>query len=169
MTKRLFLFVLICLAATVCVSAQTRTVTNVDLEKYRQQRLQADREYRENYARLGLPSPDEIDRRLEERRNEMEKLSDKLRVERLAQERLDASLEQQRSQLVYGSTPNYYTPEYDGGFLSSGYGIRNRGFRRVRQFRQPSGYFAGGQFWESPPPAIYPAFRPQRTPRQLHR
>ncbi len=49
------------IAATAISSmAQNKTVTNADLEKYRQARLAAEREYRENYERLGMPSPTEL-------------------------------------------------------------------------------------------------------------
>lgn len=61
---------------------QTRTVTNADLEKYRQERLKAEKDYRENYQRLGMPSPEELDRQREESAREMTELSAKLRYER---------------------------------------------------------------------------------------
>ncbi|MBK9768953.1 MAG: hypothetical protein IPP63_19145 [Chloracidobacterium sp.] len=69
--------------------AQNKTVTNADLEKYWQARLAADREYRENYERLGMPSPTELDRRREQSRIETERLSEKLRSAELERERLD--------------------------------------------------------------------------------
>ena len=162
MAKQLFLFAIICLVATVCVSAQTRTVTNMDLEKYRQQRLQADRDYRENYERLGMPSPDEIEKRLAEKRAEMDRLADKFRDERFEIDRIETA---QQAAANNQAEPNYYMPQYDGGYFITGYGIGDRGFRRSIRTRQPRGYFVGGQFWESPPRAIYPMFRPQRQPR----
>lgn len=42
--------------------AQTKTITNTSLEKYRQKRLQAEYDLRTNYAELGFPSPDELER-----------------------------------------------------------------------------------------------------------
>ena len=36
------------LTATIAAFAQTKTITNADLEKYKQQRLAAERDYREN-------------------------------------------------------------------------------------------------------------------------
>lgn len=46
--------------AAVSAFGQTPTVTNADLEKYRQERLKAERELRENYEELGFPSPEEL-------------------------------------------------------------------------------------------------------------
>ena len=40
--------------------SQTRTITNADLEKYKQKRLAAEKELRENYRELGFPSPEEL-------------------------------------------------------------------------------------------------------------
>lgn len=47
------------------VLAQTakKTVTNEDLEKFKQKRLQAEAEYREKYKELGMPSPEELEKR----------------------------------------------------------------------------------------------------------
>ncbi|HMS40609.1 MAG TPA: hypothetical protein PKE69_10305 [Pyrinomonadaceae bacterium] len=50
MNKRL-LFILI-LTFTASAFAQTKTITNADLEKYRQKRLAAEKDYAENYERL---------------------------------------------------------------------------------------------------------------------
>lgn len=168
MTRQLFLITVICLAAVVCVSAQTKTVTNLDLEKYKQQRIQADRDYRENYERLGMPSPEEIDRRLAEKRAAIETLSDKLRTERLESERIAA--EQQAASVVSAGTavdPNYYAPQNDGWYYSTGFGWRRA--RRFQRSRQPSGYFAGGQFWETPQQRARPIRSPRVEPRRPHR
>ena len=159
MSARLIIFLLVCLGLAGVVSAQTHTVTNMDLEKYRQQRIQADRDYRQNYQRLGLPSPEEIDRRLAAKHADMEELSGKLRTERLENERIDAA--RQQTVTVNGTDSNYYVPQYDGGYYSTGYGLGDRRFRRFRQFRQPSGYFAGGQFWPTPRPIVRPILSPR--------
>ena len=55
-------------AVSILTSAQTakKTVTNQDLEKFRQQRLQAEAEYRTKYKELGMPSPEELQKRNDE-------------------------------------------------------------------------------------------------------
>lgn len=161
MKTHIFLFTLFCLTAVLSVSAQVRTVTNIDLEKYRQQRLQQETDYRENYAKRGMPSPEEIDQVLAERKVNMERLADSLRNERLVSEQLQTQLAiaQQQANLTYGSAGNYYPPFYDGGFLGGRFGFPFRHNRRSQQGRVFTDHFAGGQFWSSPPRAVFPAFR----------
>lgn len=74
------------LAAAAAAGAQTRTVTNADLEKFRQERLRAEDDYRRNYARRGMPSPEEAERINAEKRRELEELSARLRSQREASE-----------------------------------------------------------------------------------
>src|SRR5688572_27122381 len=103
MKFRIAAMVFFILATTVSLFAQSRTITNADLEKYRQVRLSAEREYRENYEKLGMPSPAELDRRREQSRIETEQLSGKLRAEQFEQDRLGLEREQlefQRRQLA---------------------------------------------------------------------
>lgn len=59
----LLLFSLIFITAGVA-SAQTarKTITNADLEKYRVQREKSEADYRANYKKLGMPSPEELER-----------------------------------------------------------------------------------------------------------
>lgn len=47
------------------VLAQTakKTITNEDLEKFKQKRLQAEAEYKAKYKELGMPSPEELEKR----------------------------------------------------------------------------------------------------------
>ena len=61
MKNKTAVFLSFILAFSFSAFAQTKTVTNADLEKFRQKRLQAEREYRENYERLGFPSPEELE------------------------------------------------------------------------------------------------------------
>src|SRR6188768_164831 len=88
MTQRSLL--IFCLILGVAGIAAAQTVTNMDLDKYRQERLSAERDYQNNYERMGFPSPAELEKQRVENRVETEKLSAKLRAERLEQERLDA-------------------------------------------------------------------------------
>jgi hypothetical protein len=66
--------------------AQTKTVTNADLEKYRQKRLAAEKEYRENYREMGFPSPEELEKQNEESARERSELAQRLRAEKIAKQ-----------------------------------------------------------------------------------
>lgn len=161
--KHRFVFLIFVVLATFIVSfAQTKVVTNDDLEAYKQQRLSADREYRENYAKLGFSSPEEYDRRLTQSRVESEQLSAKLRNERLERERLDAQRQanEQAAAGYYQSIQPVRSYYSDPGYFWS-YSTWYRPRIRPTQYYQP-GYFAGGQFWPTGSPV-----RPQPV-RQPH-
>src|SRR5687768_6320243 len=150
--RTLFAFWVI-LGLTGFVTAQSRTVTNADLEKYRQERLKNERDYRENHKSLGLPSPEELERQREQSRLETTELAAILRAERLERERIDAerAADDRRSApvsyypppLVYGQTQLFYPSHY-----SFSRGHFPRGFRGP--YVQP-GYYAGGTFIPSGP------------------
>ncbi len=123
--------------------AQTKTVTNFDLEKFKQKRLQAEKELRENYRELGFPSPEEMEKQNAESRKELSELSQRLRAERLAREALEYEAENQviysdsydqpadfiNYQQYFGatySTPNYYRNRI---YRSNGRGYGNTGVR----------------------------------------
>lgn len=78
--KYLFILALIFAAANPAAS-QTKTVTNSDLENFRQKRLKAERDYRENYEKLGFPSPAELERQNAESKRELAKLSRRIEAE----------------------------------------------------------------------------------------
>lgn len=71
--------------------AQIRTITNADLEKFRVKRVQAEKDLRENYEKLGFPSPEELERQNEESRRELDEFADQLRQERLIRESQDSN------------------------------------------------------------------------------
>src|SRR5687767_436573 len=118
MQRRFFVFCLILGLAGVAI-AQRRQVTNADLESYRQARLRAEKDYRDNYERLGFPSPEELERRREQTRAETAALSAELRAERLERERIEAERDMYERSLDRGyqyDTGNEYVPqEYWGG------------------------------------------------------
>lgn len=145
---------------------QTKSVTNAQLEKFRQERLKAEKEYRENYERLGMPSPEELERRREQSQKEMEELSAKLRAERLERERIEAEQEAARINYLNSQSgvvvePSYvpfasstYVP-FESYSYSYGYPYYYPRYRfPYRKFRPrgQTGYFAGGQFWPTPAP-----------------
>lgn len=90
MKKRILLVLSLIFSVAALTSAQTKTVTNADLESFRQKRLAAEKDYRENYAKLGFPSPQELEKQLAEDQRRLEELSEKLRAERLERERTGA-------------------------------------------------------------------------------
>ncbi|MFV0387918.1 MAG: cell envelope integrity protein TolA [Pyrinomonadaceae bacterium] len=142
------------------VFAQTRVITNADLEKYRVKRLAAEKELRENYKAMGFKSPEEQAKQDEKDRKETEELAAKLRAERIAKE--DARAQQQEVVVVYAdeqeaqqvspqadfidysqySTSTYYGsrsfPYYRGFQVRLGFGNRNFGGSN-RNYRRPVG------------------------------
>ncbi len=142
--------VLLIFAAAVSANAQRRTITNADLEKYRIERLNAEREYRENHARLGLPSPEELAKRSEASLKESMELSARLREQEIERERM--RLEFSTSPVVraevyreivepeLGLAPAYFPVFFDPGRDS----WRHRRGRPT--FRQEY-YVSGGSIW----------------------
>jgi len=81
-----FAIVILSLATAVSAFAQAKTVTNADLEKFRQKRVESEKNLRADYARKGFPSPEQIEQQNRQRRFEMEQYSDQLREQRLQSE-----------------------------------------------------------------------------------
>ena len=136
MKARILLLLCLSLLTAFSAFAQTRTVTNADLDKFKAKRLQAERDYRENYARLGFPSPEELDRQIEKSRIERQELSLRLRTERLEREKAEAlraeiaRIEERINYLESIETPVYETD------VSPFYGnpiFYGRHFRRIRR------------------------------------
>lgn len=107
--KMKLMFVLsIAFALFTSASAQNnRMVTNEDLEKYRQKRLAAERDYRENYEKMGFPSPEELERQIEQSRAERSRLSARLEAEKLQRDQLN--LERERAE-AQSRNLQYQTP-----------------------------------------------------------
>ncbi len=144
------LFVMaVTVAAAAAGSAQTRTVTNADLAKYREARIAAERELRENYRELGFPSPEELERRSVESARQLSDLAAKLRTERLAEEsaavereRIRASVSAGRQAIVVVTVPGQQ-PYFVWSYVRPPWPL-------TRGYQQP-GYAAGGQFWPTGP------------------
>lgn len=103
-SKFLLILSLILVAASV-VSAQKakKTITNFDLEKYRIQREKAEADYRENYAKRGMPSPEELQQREVENARQREELSRRLAAERQVSEQnqLRQQIAEQNARINY--------------------------------------------------------------------
>ena len=145
---KILFFVCVLLSGVIAVTAQSKVVTNTDLDKYRAEREKATADYIENYAKRGQPSPEELDRRNEQSRKELSEVSAKIWLERQERERREAEMRYveyysrpQRTEivLVEGYQTYYYPNQY---YYPNG--------RGQRQYQQP-GYFAGGQFWPTGP------------------
>lgn len=165
MKKRLlFILCLFSLASSAAI-AQTKTVTNQDLEKFRQQRLQAERDYRENYAALGFPSPEELKREREENRKERSEFAEQIRRENLEREKIEneAEYRQERLEILENNSVNQYyaqqspygTGNYSGGYfgLYSGYGYTGYAYsnRRYNDFYGRRGFGRrAGNFYNAP-------------------
>lgn len=149
MTKKLGLIFFLAAITVTAAHAQTKVVTNADLERYRTERLKAERELRENYTRLGFASPEEMAKRNAESSEQMFELSAKLRSERLEREARRAEEQQRIAPLV---VPVYQTPQTAEILIVNGYRYPLYNWRRPFPWRyQQPGYFAGGQFWPTGP------------------
>lgn len=168
MKNRMLVILALSLAAAGSGVAQTKTVTNADLSKYREKRLQAEQEYRENYAKWGMPSPEELEMEREKSRADRENLSAKLRADRLEKERLEARrAEMDADARARNASTVVVIPQADGSYIYSygpyGYGgLGRRNGRYFNSYGYSRGYFGGGQFWAQPQRPRYPAFDPGR-------
>lgn len=139
MKKKTVLLLSFILSFSAFAFAQTKTVTNADLEKFRQKRLQNEKNYRENYERLGFPSPEELERkRIEDEKNLIE-FSQQLEAQRLEREAIRAEIENQ-----YLSLQNQYqpAPEYSndnsGAYIYGGYQPFNYGYNNYDRYNRRS-------------------------------
>ncbi len=159
--KKVALIFGLVLSMTAIGAGQVRTVTNSTLQKFQEKRLAAERDYRENYARLGFPSPEDLDRQREKdtaaRLSLVVQLRDaRLEIERseLESRRLDlegASLDNAARAEQVGSYDGYggYLGNYGGGYYPHGYYRRYHGYsRNVRIFN------GGG--YRATPVGVYP-------------
>lgn len=135
--------------ATLSFAQATRTITNDDLAKYREQREQADAEYRATYKQRGLPSPEELEQREAARQKDLADYA--FRARELQQKQDEIQAQQQQNQLLIQNSysngqSGYYNsqPYYYGGgqvLYSSGYngyyGGRYRGNRQTYYNVQP--------------------------------
>jgi hypothetical protein len=143
--------------SAVAVFAQTKTVTNATLKKFSDERVQADKDLRQNYEQLGFSSPEERERRLEGWKRENQELVDKWEQEQMARQNAEALADQgsaidRLSQSLQTANPGYnqgynqgYNPGYNtneywgyGGYIdpSGNYGLRFPG----RPGYYPNGY-----------------------------
>ncbi len=147
MKKTIFLFLFLGIFGSVSTFGQTRVIRNSDLEKFRQKRLQAEKELRENYRKLGFPSPEELERQNKESFRNLTELSNRLRQQRIDRE--DREAERNNFQVTYRSesrshgfinyrdyfSPNYYYGRYGYRGINRNRRHRKRRYKN-RDFRQ---------------------------------
>jgi hypothetical protein len=149
MKAALFVFGLI-ISLTVVGFGQVRTITNATLEKFQQKRLAAEKDYRDNYERLGFPSPEELDRQRDADMEARLELAEQLRQARLEEERLELERQNialEREKLEYQTEMDRNAVDFDGGYWG-GFGFGGFGgfdgrdrfgkFRRGFRGRFPS-------------------------------
>lgn len=165
MRNKTVLLLSLILSVSAVAFAQTKTVTNSDLEKFKQKRLQNEREYRENYARLGFPSPEELERKRVEDEKNLVEYSRQLEANRLRREALQAEAANQalflRNQYQQSQGYSNYN---SGGYFYDGYSpyyYDNGYYRSNRRSTFNSTYKSG--FSNAYPWIIIPQFRNQRT------
>jgi hypothetical protein len=152
--------VLMIFAAVISVTAQKRTITNADLEKYRQERMRAEKEYMDTYERLGRPSPEELRRQRDESLAATARVAEMLMQQELEREQMELQRDQFRHEdetgprhsgaLYNGAAPGLV---YGAGYGFGGYGeyFGSRGTRRNGRpfaggYQQPY-YVGGGSIW----------------------
>lgn len=169
MKKRILLFLGFIFISANVASAQIKSVTNVDLEKFRLERVQADEEYRKNYRKLGLPSPEELKEQREQNRQELAELSGQLRKENSEREQRQREEEYRQAQIMYlrnnssqsnqgtftgndfypsGYFSTYPSYGYSGGYYDNYYYYNN--YKNSR-FGGNRGFGRGGNYYDSVP------------------
>ena len=128
MSKKFLSIIGLIFIAANAAAAQTHVVTNEDLEKYRQKRVAAERDLRENYERLGFPSPAEMQQQNERNAVERSALAARLESEKAQRDQLNLEREraaaESRSRNQQYQTPLY--PNYQNNYPSN-YGYSNYG------------------------------------------
>jgi hypothetical protein len=165
-------------AAVISVTAQKRTITNADLEKYKQERARAEKEYMDTYQQLGRPSPAELRQQRDESLASTARVAEMLMEQEFERERIELRREQTRRyddvsgrqyyESYTGIAPAYFYGGYGfGGFGAYGVGNNPRGRSRFAPYRQPYEVSGGsiilvGPRTRSAPLMATPRTRPRR-------
>jgi len=153
--KRIAVFLVVLVGGAAFADAQGRRVTNADLEKFKVKRLAAEQDLRENYARLGFPSPEEMEKQRDQEAKERMELFESLQAARLERERLEIerqrlAVEQAKAEqpiiVVEGRDDNGYFFGYStfGGGFGNRFPWRSRFPFRGRFFGNDSYRVGGG-------------------------
>ena len=99
MKKQIVVFLGLIFAFSSVAFAQMKTVTNADLEKFRQKRLEAEREYAENYKKLGFPSPEQLEQQRIKDQKDLIAFSQDIETRRIQREAIQKEQEIQTLRL----------------------------------------------------------------------
>ncbi|HLA94735.1 MAG TPA: hypothetical protein VK612_03365 [Pyrinomonadaceae bacterium] len=132
---------------------QARTVTNADLDKYKQQRLNAEKGLQDYYAKIGVTQA-ELQKREAEETKAREELSLRLRTQRLERERAEAEL---RASEMSAPQFNVFNPQAQNGYP----GYIYYGNQWIPRHRFPN-YRNNGVMWRATPMGVIyePGSRP---------
>lgn len=136
MKKQILLILSLILGASSLTFAQAvRTVTNNDLEKFRQPREQAAAAYRATYKQRGLPSPEELEQRELKRQKDLAEYAARARAAQQREYELQLRANELRtqnalieSQINYQNGGAYNQPVFVGGQISTPYGYGGGNF-----------------------------------------
>jgi len=145
-----------------------KTVTNRDLEKFRAERLKAEADYRANYKKRGMPSPEELEQREIARQRELAESARLDEAQRsIAQGDFAGRASFLRSQIVsleaqisylnneLGRLPQNRTTIYSVGYIP--YGYQQYGDGQPHNFpRQQDPYLNGARTVASPSNRNFP-------------
>ena len=132
MKKRILLFTILIFSTPVFTFAQARTITNADLEAFRNKRLAAEKDLRENYAKLGFPSPQELEKQIEQSRLEREELAAQLRQQRERELQSEIDALQVQNYFLLSQNKTYVRRERNYFYGVSPFFYYNPRFPRVR-------------------------------------
>jgi septal ring factor EnvC (AmiA/AmiB activator) len=108
-------------------NAQGKVVTNADLDKFKQKRLQAEKDLKEYYAKIGL-TEEEVAKQEATEAKQREELSARLRASRLEQERIEAESRQREEAVApVNVVVTNGIPDYSGYYLYGNRLFPNRG------------------------------------------
>jgi hypothetical protein len=73
--KKLLISLIVLSLSSFVFGQERKKITNSDLEEFKQKRIKAEEDYRKNYKRLGMPSPEELEQREAERQQRLAEFS----------------------------------------------------------------------------------------------
>lgn len=125
--KRITFLLVVLVGGVAFADAQGRRVTNAELEKFKVKRLAAEQDLRENYARLGFPSPEEMEKQRAQEAKERMELFESLQAARLERERIEVERLQAAAELARAEQPTIVVEGRDDdgyyyGYSSFGFG-----------------------------------------------
>lgn len=147
--KRITFLLVVLLGGAAFAEAQGRRITNAELEKFKVKRLAAEQDLRENYARLGFPSPEEMEKQRAQEAKEWMELFQSLQAARLERERIEVERQRLAVEQAKAEQPIIVVEgqDDDGYYFGSSYYGFGSGFGGGRRFPWRSRFPFGGGFF----------------------